>query len=288
VGLPIRLRPPEDVSNLTLSEAAEAFLRALAESGASPLTVKSYRAAVSSFVSFVGPSTPVTRLTPDDYYRWLSAARARGPRGPRGGRWESTLHYYSIFVRRFLGWLGLRGPLQAEPNRRRGFSGALSWDEVEALLSAARDVYDALIVSLMAESGLRARELVSLTWADVDLVRNQLVHLRLKVGVRVPSSVIELSASRVSGERGLIIIPHITRVSDEKAETKALPERGPESLDPLDVIKAEVGLDELTSKAILDLIVAASEGNEEAIEKALEKLASWPKSLESLRRLAVQ
>jgi integrase/recombinase XerD len=173
VGLPIRLRPPQDVSKLTLSEAAEAFLRALAESGASPLTVKSYRAAVSSFVSFVGPSTPASRLTPDDYYRWLSAARARGPRGPRGGRWESTLHYYSIFVRRFLGWLGLRGPLQAEPNRRRGFSGALTWDEVEALLSAARDVYDALIVSLMVESGLRARELVSLTWADVDLVRNQ-------------------------------------------------------------------------------------------------------------------
>ncbi|MCG2890143.1 MAG: metallophosphoesterase [Acidilobus sp.] len=118
--------------------------------------------------------------------------------------------------------------------------------------------------------------------------KEPLVHLRLKVGVRVPSSVIELSASRVSGERGLIIIPHITRVSDEKTETKALPERGPESLDPLDVIKAEVGLDELTSKAILDLIVAASEGNEEAIEKALEKLASWPNSLEALRRLAVQ
>jgi hypothetical protein len=100
--------------------------------------------------------------------------------------------------------------------------------------------------------------------------------------------VVELSASRVSGERGLIIIPHITRVSDEKAGAKALPERGPEPLDPLDVIKAEVGLDELTSKAILDLIVAASEGNEEAIEKALERLASWPKSLESLRRLAAQ
>jgi len=54
VGLPIKLRPPQDVSKLTLSEAAEAFLRALAESGASPLTVKSYRAAVSSFAVIRG------------------------------------------------------------------------------------------------------------------------------------------------------------------------------------------------------------------------------------------
>ncbi|MGC9072163.1 MAG: tyrosine-type recombinase/integrase [Acidilobus sp.] len=135
--------------------------------------MKSYRAALSSFVRFMGPLKPVPQLTPDDYYRWLSSLRARGAKGPRGGRWESTVHFYSIFVRRFLTWLGIKGQLQAEPGRSKGFSGALTWDEVESLFNAARDAYDALIVSLMAESGLRARELVTLRWSDVDLARGQ-------------------------------------------------------------------------------------------------------------------
>ncbi|MGC9209954.1 MAG: tyrosine-type recombinase/integrase [Acidilobus sp.] len=148
-------------------------MRSLAEAGASPLTVKSYRAAISSFVSFVGPSKPVSQLSADDYYAWLASLRARGPKGPRGGRWESTVHFYSIFVRRFLAWLGVKGQLQAAPGKAKGFSGALSWSEVEALLNAARDVYDALIVALTAESGLRARELVTLRWSDIDLARGQ-------------------------------------------------------------------------------------------------------------------
>ena len=171
--LPIRPRPPQDVASLTLGDAAEAFLRALAEAGASPLTVKSYRAAISSFLSLVGRSRPAREVTADDYYRWLTELRSRGPRGPRGGRWDSTLHYYSIFVRRFLKWLGVEDHLQAEPGRGKGFSGALTWAEVEGLLNSAKDVYDALIVSLMAESGLRARELIGLRWGDVDLARGQ-------------------------------------------------------------------------------------------------------------------
>ena len=168
----IQLRPPRGVgADTKVSEAAEEFLRALEEGGASKLTLKSYRAALNDFLDFVGKGRPLRELTEEDYYRWLQDLRSRGERGPRGGRWESTVHYYSVFVRRFLRWAGVAGELPAAPGRRPGFSGALSWREVEALLQASRDVYDALIVSLMAESGLRAREVASLTWRDVDLAR---------------------------------------------------------------------------------------------------------------------
>lgn len=164
-------QPPPNIKDLPLQDAAEQFLRALEFSGASRLTLKSYRAALSSFLSYVG-NRRVSQLQENDYYNWISSLRANGPKGPRGGRWESTVHYYSIFVRRFLSWIGMTG-LPAAPMRRAEFSGALSWNDVEGLLSAARDIYDALIVSLMAESGLRAREVLSLTWGDLDLANGE-------------------------------------------------------------------------------------------------------------------
>ncbi len=156
---------------MTVSQAAELFLRGLEAAGASRLTAKAYRAALESFLSSLDQSRPASSLTAEDYIRWLERERSRGPQGPRGGRWSSTLHYYSIFVRRFLKWLGISGFMPAMPQRRSEFSGALSWAEVQKLIGAARDLIDVLIVGLAAESGLRAREMVSLRWSQVDLNR---------------------------------------------------------------------------------------------------------------------
>lgn len=168
-----RLQPPQsDIHLRSVADAIESFLSALEASGASRLTLKSYRAALQSFASHVGASRPVSQLSQADYLSWLSEMRSKGPVGPRGGRWSSTVHYYTIFVRRFLQWLGISG-LPAEPQHRSEFSGALSWKEVEAMMSKARDLYDLLILSLMAESGLRAREVVNLTWGDIDLAKGE-------------------------------------------------------------------------------------------------------------------
>jgi integrase/recombinase XerD len=174
VGLPAKRlqQPPSDITSRRLGDAAEAFIYALQLSGASRLTIKSYRAALQSFLSYVGVDRAASNVKAEDYIAWLTAMRSRGPMGPRGGRWSSTVHYYSVFVRRFLSWLGVSG-LPSEPSRRGEFSGALSWRDVEAMMSKARDLYDLLIVSLMAESGLRAREVVGLTWGDIDLARGE-------------------------------------------------------------------------------------------------------------------
>ena len=119
--------------------------------------------------------------------------------------------------------------------------------------------------------------------------KEPLVHVKLRVGVKVPTRLVELASSRVARERGVIIIPHMTRVPEEEEEAaSARQAKGPESLNPLDVFRTELKLDEFTSKMLMELIAAASEGSEEGVEAALDKLASWPRSLELLRGLASQ
>jgi integrase/recombinase XerD len=179
--------PPRGLEGRSVREAVEAFLGALEAAGASPSTIRAYRAALEAFTAHVGPGRRAGELGPDDYTSWLRAARASGPRRPRGGRWESTLHYYSVYVRRFLEWLGVARGLPALPRPSRGYSGALRWSEVEALLEASRDLLDALIVAFLAESGLRARELLGLRVRDIDLEAGEAV-VRGKYGKerRVP------------------------------------------------------------------------------------------------------
>ncbi|MEN2999270.1 MAG: site-specific tyrosine recombinase/integron integrase [Acidilobaceae archaeon] len=153
--------PQLRTSSQSLKEAAELFRSSLEGLGLSHKTVKAYWAAVKNFVSFVGEDRPAGSITVEDYMRWLSHLRS-------GRRQQSTVHYYSVFTRRFLRWLGVEG-VPAVPNSRKGYSGTLSWEEVERLLSSSRDLVDLLCVSMMAESGLRASELLSLRVGDVDL-----------------------------------------------------------------------------------------------------------------------
>ncbi|MEB2837236.1 MAG: tyrosine-type recombinase/integrase, partial [Desulfurococcales archaeon] len=164
--------PPSGAAAMRLGEAVDAFLAALEAAGASPSTLRAYRAALESFASHVGHDAPVSSLGAQHYTEWLRALRSRGPRRPRTSdarAREATIHYYSVYVRRFLSWLGVARGLPAVSRGRRGYSRALSWDEVNRLLSASKDLTDALIVALLAESGLRARELLGLTWGDLDL-----------------------------------------------------------------------------------------------------------------------
>jgi integrase/recombinase XerD len=162
---------PLDAAARTVSEAARLFLEALEASGASPSTIRAYRAALKSFTSHVGSSTRVSELDSRHYVEWLRALR-RGEalERSRGGRGRSaTIHFYGVYVRRFLEWLGVAEGLPAPSRGWRGYSEALKWEDIERLLNASRDLLDALIVAMLAESGLRARELLELRFGDVDL-----------------------------------------------------------------------------------------------------------------------
>ncbi len=161
-----------------LRDAVRVFLEALEATGASPRTLKSYKAALRSFEAYVGGDRLVASLSVADYMSWL-ASLSRAEREGRLSR--STAHYYSIMVRRFLRWSGLEGDLPSIPRGRRSFKGSLSWGEVEALLRASRDLMDALIVAVLAETGIRASELLNLRFEDVDLERG-VARIRGKYG----------------------------------------------------------------------------------------------------------
>jgi len=167
----IRLMPPpRGLYRKSVAEAVDLFLYSLEAAGASEKTIRSYRAALRSFAEFVGSERKVSELTPEDYTAWLAWLKRR-PGKRKNARRSSTIHYYSIFVRRFLRWAGMEEELPAAPGGRSGFSDALTWEEVAALMEASRDLLDLVIVSVLAETGLRASELLSLTWRDVDLRR---------------------------------------------------------------------------------------------------------------------
>jgi len=175
--------PPSGIEDLDVEKAIEIFIKSLDAAGASRKTIKVYRAALLSFLGYTGEKK-VKDLNVEDYAGWISSLRNEGIKRPRSSdisSRQSTLHYYSIMVRRFLEWTGIAKGLPAVPRRRRGFSGTLTWSEVERLINASRDLLDALIVSLLAETGLRANELLSLRPEDINLERGE-VKVRGKYG----------------------------------------------------------------------------------------------------------
>lgn len=159
--------PLKGSDRMSVGEAVSAFLKTLSAFGLNARTLKAYSAALNSFADFVGRDRLVSEVTLDDYIMWLSKLR-RGFRSGRGVS-DSTIHYYSIFARRFLRWAGLKAEIPVVPRSRSGFSDALTWDDVERLVGASKDYVDLVAVTLMAESGLRASELLSLRASDIDL-----------------------------------------------------------------------------------------------------------------------
>lgn len=157
--------PPRGVKGLRLGEAIEAYLSSMEAIGASGRTIKAYRAALASFASHVGGDRRVESISVGDYLEWLSSIR--------GSKSDTTIHYYSIFVRRFLKWLGLEIDVPAYSRPSKRFKGALTWSQVEALINASKDLVDLVIVSLLSETGLRVSELLSLRVGDIDISSGQ-------------------------------------------------------------------------------------------------------------------
>lgn len=182
--------PPPGILERSNREAMEAFLAALAAAGASPKTVKAYRAAISDFLSFIG-GKPLREVTSSDVSAWIYDRLTRGLQRPRSRdsdpaeerrERQTTMHYYTLFLRGFLEWLGLgvKVPVVRKPRSPR--VEALRPEEVERLVSAARDPLDLLIVALLFETGLRAQEAVGLRLRDIDTRRREIRVRNAKYG----------------------------------------------------------------------------------------------------------
>jgi len=175
--------PPEQIKQGDLRTAMEFFLNLLRASGSTEKTVQSYRAAIQDFIESSGASK-VSEVTPSLVVTWInSRLKSAGRDAVKKRRIQVTMHYYSLFVRRWLSWLGF--PREAVPVVKRPSGSeisALSEGEVEKLLFSCRDLTDLLIVSLLFETGLRANELLSITVDDVDIQKGEITVKNAKYG----------------------------------------------------------------------------------------------------------
>ncbi|ALU12027.1 integrase [Ignicoccus islandicus DSM 13165] len=179
-----RLKYPPMKPNLEwrISEAMQVFLDFMEASGANPKTIKSYRVAIMDFARYLGDK-PLKEIGYTDYLNWIKYRMRTGfSKKYKNDKkaLQTTLHYYSLFVRNFLKWIGLDG-LPVVPKPRRDVVDALTPEEVNALISVAVDPIDRLIVSLLLETGLRASEALNIEIRDIDF-RRRAIRVRGKYG----------------------------------------------------------------------------------------------------------
>ncbi|MGC8975950.1 MAG: tyrosine-type recombinase/integrase, partial [Thermoprotei archaeon] len=124
-------------------------------------------------------------LSIDDYNKWrlerLRRGFSEGSNDKR--RAQVTLHYYSLYVRSFIKWLGIADkiPAVARPRGKKNVT-ILRVEDVKKMFEAARDILDKTIVALLFETGLRAHELLSLNVEDVNLESREIIVKHAKFG----------------------------------------------------------------------------------------------------------
>lgn len=153
----------------------------------SPQTIKSYGDAVRAFLRWCaehGHSPALDRELMKGFVADLLDAGAE----------PSTARARQLGVRRFSAWLAEEGEIDDDPllglkapKLDTKVTPSLTDDELRRLLKACggkdfRDRRDEAIVRLMAETGMRAGELLGLTVADVELVRGMVTVTRGKGG----------------------------------------------------------------------------------------------------------
>lgn len=156
------------------------FISALTVAGASENTVKLYRTAISDFLSFVNKDP--RQATVSDLNRWVTDILKREtrttvqlPEFEKRRVKSTTARLYITAVLRFLHWIGIDVKPSLPRVRKREIK-ALSEDEIERLCESVKGKYR-LVICLLLDTGLRAKELLSLRKIDID-VKKKTVRVR--------------------------------------------------------------------------------------------------------------
>ncbi|MCC6054565.1 MAG: tyrosine-type recombinase/integrase [Thermosphaera sp.] len=161
---------PEGIIELSNEEIFNEFIETLQAAGASRDTIKAYSAAIRDFLSYIN-GKPLRQVTLRDIIAWRNERLSSGFPGAKTmdkSKWQVTLHYYTLLLRRFFKWLGLKVKMPGV-KRLPAKIEALRDEEVAALLQVARNPRDKLILQLLLTTGLRSRELLELRVEDIDL-----------------------------------------------------------------------------------------------------------------------
>ena len=152
-----------DLSRYSNRELLELYLAHLLARNRSPRTVKTFRSLLTKFLEFVGERR-ISEVTTWDVDAFLAKLRASGYE-------ERSIYTAAVAVKRFMEYLGLRENLRGFelPKRPSELPRYLTPEEVQAMIDAAGNLRDKLVVSLLYCTGMRVSELVGIRVSDVDL-----------------------------------------------------------------------------------------------------------------------
>ena len=177
---------PHDLPDL--AELLPSWLRAMRGANRSPATIALYGGGVNTFLRWCAHQHVAAVLTRDSVNAFVADLLNDGAEPATAVARQKALRQYSK-------WLAAEGELKdgdplfglARPQQTTKVVDALDDDQLRHLIKACHgttflDRRDEAIVRLMAETGLRAGELIALTVSDVDLDRGQAVVRKGKGG----------------------------------------------------------------------------------------------------------
>lgn len=174
--------PHTNVLEKNILEAFEDFKATLLSLGYSEKTLKSYYMAIKNFATFVG-NPKLSNITQNDIQKWITRTLNDIKSLEKKRKKMNTMHYYTIFLRKFLLWAGrndLFVPIVKKSNSMEPH--VISEQELEALNQACKDDLDKLIVNLLFETGVRAGELLEIRVKDIDLGNKEIKLKNTKYG----------------------------------------------------------------------------------------------------------
>jgi integrase/recombinase XerD len=172
-------------SLLDITALIPSWQLALRSANRSPRTITTYLSGVNSFLSWCERTSTPPELTKRNAQGWVADMLEGGAQPATATTWLGAL-------KRFSAWLAEEGEIPSDPllgvkppKMDRKVTHALTDDQLKALLKTCkgktfRDRRDEAIIRLLAETGMRASEVVDLQISDVDLVRGLLTVRRGK------------------------------------------------------------------------------------------------------------
>jgi len=189
----------------------EDFISALTVAGASENTVRLYRIIISDFLDYVKKDP--REVTTADLNKWVSEILKRDTRTTkplpdyeRKRAKSVSARLYVTAVVRFLRWLGVEIK-PTMPRVRKKEVTALTDEDIEKVMKSVKGEYK-LIVMLLLDTGLRAKELLSLRKSDIDLKKRMITVRNTKNGeeridffTEETAKLLEKHLREVEGER---------------------------------------------------------------------------------------
>lgn len=164
----------------------EDFISALTIAGASENTIKLYRTAIKDFIDFIKKDP--RQVTVSDLNKWIIDILNRNTKtklvldGLEKRREKSvTARVYITAVIRFLKWLEI-DIKPTMPRTKRKEIRALSEEEIEKIKASVKKGKDKLLIQLLLDTGLRAKELLSIRKSDISIEKRYIIVRNTKNG----------------------------------------------------------------------------------------------------------